>query len=787
MNLSIDWLSGLIGTEIDPAEAARLLAMRAAPVDTIEPLNADLGDVVIALVERVEQHPNADRLSVCQVNDGSRIIEVVCGAPNVTAGKKYPYAPVGAVLPDGLKLSKRKLRGVVSNGMLLSERELGLGSNHEGILEVATEAPPGTGFSETLGLADTRIVLDVTPNRPDLLGHKGVARELGAALGLPVKLEPIPGAVSESATPRQTAQRGTVDGVEVVIDDQEGCPRYLAAVIRGVEVKRSPAWLEARLRSVGARPINNVVDATNYMLFELNQPMHAFDLSKLNGPKIEVRRGGSGERMRTLDGEERAVGPEMTLICDAERPVAIGGVMGGVDSEVSGETTDILLECAYFDPKRIRATSKALRLSTDASFRYERGTDIQGMADAVRRAVTLIRALAGGEEREPAVDVYPSPTKSRVVFLRPDRVSHVLGVPVPGQEIERYLSAVGFVVAPKGGRLAVQVPGWRPDVTREVDLIEEVARLKGYDEFPVESRPYRTSTVPDDPREAVKARVRRVMTAMGVNEARSMSLVSCDPSEPEAVAVLNPMSEDESHLRWDLLGGLVRSVQRNWSVSERNVRLFEIGSVFRRGEPGDLPIETLRVACVLSGARAPAHWTGSDRAPDYDSWDLKHMFETAARAGGPAGEVVGAEDGWILRDADGERRGWAGALSPQRPAWSAPLWGFEFDLAVGKTVQHLFKPPPNTPAVVRDLALILPHGITAGAVSEATRVAAGRLLESVAVFDEYETDDISGRSVAFRLLFRSTERTLKDKEVDKAVSRVLHELKERLGVERRQA
>lgn len=787
MNLSIDWLSKLIGSTIDPAEAAHLLAMKAAPVDTIEPLNVELNDVVIGLVERVEQHPDADRLTVCRVNDGSSTIEVVCGAPNVAAGKKYPYAPVGSVLPGGIKLTKRKLRGVVSNGMLLSERELGLGSSHEGILELDTDAPAGTNFVETLGLVDTRIVLDVTPNRPDLLGHKGVARELGAALGLPVKLEPIPGAGSESSTPRRAEASGTVDGVEVVIDDVEGCPRYVAAVIRGIKIGRSPAWLETRLRSVGARPINNVVDATNYILYELNQPMHAFDVAKLNGPKIVVRRGKPGEKMTTLDGEDRVVTPEMTLICDAKRPVAVAGVMGGSDSEVSEDTTDILLECAYFDPKRIRKTRKALKMNTDASFRFERGTDIHGMSDAVRRAATLIRTIAGGEEAQSAVDVYPNPAKSRVIFLRPERVDQVLGVILPSQDIEHYLSAVGFVVVPKGDRLAVQVPGWRPDVTREVDLIEEVARLRGYDEFPVEMRPYRASTVPDDPMESVKARARRVMTAMGVNEARSMSLVSGEPSDTRAQAILNPMSEDESHLRWDLLGGLVRSAQRNWSVSERDIRLFEIGSVFQAVGPGKLPVETVRMACVVSGARTPPHWSSSGKSADYDMWDIKDMFESAATAAAARGEATGAEDGWVLNDSGGKQRGWAGSLSAEQPAWAAPLFGFEFDLEVGERNQRTFEPLPITPAVRRDLALVLPSGVTARQVHDVTRGAAGRLLEEVTVFDEYTSNDLDGRSVAFSLVFRAPDRTLKDKEVDKAVSRIVQKLSEKLGVERRQS
>jgi len=565
--VSINWLSAMLGRDLDPADTAERLAMLGAPVESVEAVNPTLDGVVIGVVEKAERHPNADRLTLCQVNAGDGLIEVVCGAPNVREGAKYPYAPAGAVLPGGFKLEARKIRGVVSNGMLCSARELELGTEHEGIMEVRTDAAPGTPLLEAMPLADTRLDLEVTPNRPDMLCLKGVARELGASHSVPVKLPPFPGAPAEGAAPKQTKGAGTVDGVEISIEDAEGCPRYMGAVIRGVKVGPSPAWLEARLRGIGQRPINNVVDATNYILFELNQPLHAFDLKQVRGGKIIVRAARPGEQMVTLDGEKRELTPDMTMICDGDGPTAVAGVMGGGDSEVSAETSDILLECAYFDPKRIRATRTALKMSTEASYRFERGTDIEGMADALRRAVTLIRAVAGGEERGPAADVYPHPRKPRAVFVRPERVEHVLGTPVPQDEIERLLVSIGFPVAPKDGRLHVQVPGWRPDVTREVDLIEEIARLRGYDSFPVELKPFRVSTVPDDPMQAVRERVRRMMTGHGLNEARSLSLT---PALSEhSVPLLNPLSADDAYLRQDLLSGLVRSTERNWAARER--------------------------------------------------------------------------------------------------------------------------------------------------------------------------------------------------------------------------
>ncbi|HWP36218.1 MAG TPA: phenylalanine--tRNA ligase subunit beta, partial [Gemmatimonadales bacterium] len=677
MNLSLNWLSGMLGRPLDAAEVAHQLTMRCAAVESVEPLHQDLGDVLVALVEQVDRHPNADRLTLCRVNDGRAVHDVVCGATNVRPGRRYAYAPVGATLPGGLKLSARKIRGVTSNGMLCSARELGLGTDHEGILELVTDAPPGTPFLHVMPVADTRLTLDVTANRPDLLCHRGVARELAAATGATLRLEEFPGAAPDGQTPRRVERRGTVGGVTVTIEDVDGCPRYMAAYIRGVRVAPSPPWLEARLRSVGARPINNVVDATNYVLFELNQPLHAFDLRKLRGAAVIIRRGRPGEVIRTLDGVTRTLTSDMTAICDAEGAQAVAGVMGGAASEVGPDTTDVLLECAHFDPKRIRATRTALQMTTEASYRFERGMDLQGMAEALRRAVQLIRTVAGGEEPEPPVDVWPRPERPRVVPLRPDRVARLLGVPLSRDEIERHLTSVGFVPAPKDDRLHVQVPGWRPDVTGEVDLIEEVARLRGYDSFPVESRPYRPGTVPADPVEALKARVRRALTAWGLHEARTLSLVPVADDPDVVVRLANPLSGEQAALRSRLLAGLERGLAHNWAVRERDIRLFEIGATFRRGSGGAGPAERLSVAAVVSGARWPEHWSAGGRAVEWDLWDVKAMFEELAALCGPPGAVVPEGAGWALVDAAGARRGTAGPLDTEGPAWAARAYGLE--------------------------------------------------------------------------------------------------------------
>ena len=792
MIVSRRWLEALLGRPLEGQDVADRLARQVAPVDGVVPIHQDLRDVLVARVLEVRQHPDADRLSLCQVDaGGGQPLEVVCGAPNVQAGKSYPFAPVGATLPGGLKLERRKIRGVESNGMLCSAKELGLGVDHAGILELQTDAPPGTPFLEAVPIADEQIIVDVSANRPDLLCHKGVARELAVGLGATVKLPTVgrPDGPTAKAlsTVRPSGRRAVVDGVEVRLEDPEGAPRYMIAVIRGVKVAPSPTWLATRLQSIGQRSINNIVDATNYILFEVNQPLHAFDLAKLRGPAVVVRRAKPGEQIVTLDGVSRRLTAEMTVICDTERPTIVAGVMGSADSEVTENTTDIVLEAAYFQSTRIRRTRRALGLSSESSYRFERGIDLLGMPDALRRAIDLIRAVAGGEMRELPIDLWPEPQKPRSVFLREARVGQLLGVPVPRKEIERLLSAVGFVAAPKDDRLAVQIPGWRPDVTREVDLIEEVARLRGYDSFPDELRPYRPGTVPDAPAERTLRRIREQLVASGggLLEARTLPLGPADG--PDAVPVLNPLSAEEAHLRSRLLPGLIRRVEHNWSVGNRDVRLFEVGTVFRKGS-GPRPDEELHLAIVLTGARHPPHWTDGTNAaklPDMDIWDLKQHFELAVGLAAPSHDVQPAANGsgWVVPG------GTAARLEADAPRWAAPLFGLEVRIVVAPPSPVRYQPLPTQPPVVRDISLVLPGGVTAGAVEAVLRREGGRLLERLDVLDEYRGAGLppGTRGVTWRCTFRALDRTLTERETVEVLERMLRAAEATLDVHRRQA
>ncbi|HEX6644415.1 MAG TPA: phenylalanine--tRNA ligase subunit beta, partial [Gemmatimonadales bacterium] len=754
MNVSRRWLEAFLRRPLDARDVATRLAMLGAPVDAIEPLHAGLAGIVVALVDDVRPHPNADRLRVCTVNAGGAApLNVVCGAANVTAGKKYPFAPVGSTIPGrppkkpSLTLDRRKIRGEVSEGMLCSLEELGFEPKDDGIWELATDAAPGTPLLEALELADDRLLVDVTANRPDLLGHKGIARELAASYGVPFRLPPIPGAVdidilaSRRVAELRNGERAetTTGGVRVAIEDADGCARFHGVVLRDVRVAPSPEWLVRRLEAAGVRSINNVVDATNCVMLEFAQPMHAYDVARLRGPAVVARRGRDGERVVTLDGVERAVSSDMTVIADDGGVIGIGGVMGGRDSEVDDRTTDVFLECAWFEPARIRRTRKALGISTDASYRFERGVDLWNAGEPFRRCIELVLTLAGGVIAEAPVDLWPRITHPPRIFLRTARVAQVLGVELSLHEIERHLVSIGATVVskPEDGRIAVDVPGWRPDLRSEIDLVEEVARRHGYDAFPSDLRPFRVGAAADAPVVGATERVRGRLIREGLLEAMTLPMV---PAEGDGIRVANPVSEDQAMLRSALLPGLVRQAELNWSRRERDVRLFEIGAAFLPGSEGSLPHESQRVAGVLSGARAPEHWSGAP--PDLDLWDLKATFESAVAAAAPGATIEPDGEGWVARSADGRAIGHAVPLQADAPPWAGPLFGFEVEMHDAAVPPPRFAARPATPAAERDVTLLVPDGIAAGAIVRVLSNGGVPVLESVRIVNAYRGERV---------------------------------------------
>lgn len=795
MNVSYRWLQSLVpGLAEPPQDLAHRLSLLGAPADEVVDLGAGVEGVVIGRVLEVWQHPNADKLRVTRVDAGGEPVQVVCGAPNVEAGRFYPFAPVGASLPGGLRIGRAKLRGETSEGMLCSARELGLGRDHSGLMTLAGEWEPGAPFLQSLGLDDVRLVLDITPNRPEMLSHLGVAREVAPGGAADVRLPAFPNAPESPVEPRTAGAEGEVGGVRIRIEDAKGCPRYTAAVVRGVRVGPSPEWLASRLRAVGVRPINNVVDATNYVLHELGQPIHAFDLDRLRGPEIVVRRATAGETLRTLDGIDRALTEKSLLIADAEGPVALAGVMGGENSEVHDGTTGILLEVALFDPGAVRGTRTPFGLSTDASYRFERGVDPEGQTRALERVVRLVVAVAGGQADQDALDLSLVPFTRRVVELRVERVARVLGVPLSAEEIAELLTAIGFEVDASASPLRVSVPGFRPDVAGEIDLIEEVARRRGFDSFPEELLPFRASAVPESPEVGAEHRAREFFSRAGFLESRTTGFAT---GAEGRVPLLNPLSAEEGSLRDTLAHGLLRRVEHNWAHGVRDVRLFEVGTVFFPAGEGAVPREEIRVAAAFSGASRPPHWSG-DAAP-WNVWDLKGLLEELAEehgavleTGAPAllgGTLVPGEAFRLA--ADGAETGGGGRVAPgaaDAPAWAGDVWLLEARLPVGRTVEATrYAALPEQPASERDLALLVPRGTAAVDVQEVIRGSAGALLEAVWPFDLYEGKGIpeGTRSVAFRLRFRAPDRTLTDAETDASVASVLAALEERLGVRRR--
>jgi phenylalanyl-tRNA synthetase beta chain len=786
MIVSRKWLEAFLRQPLDSHDLTERLAMLGAPVDAVEQSHAAMADLVVGLVEAVEPHPDADKLSVCSVNDGGdELLQVICGAPNVTAGKRYPLARVGTTLPGGLTIEKRKIRGQVSRGMLCSARELEMGEDHTGILELVTEAAAGSSLLDALDLDDESLEVDVTPNRPDLLGHKGIARELAASYGRQFRLPTIPGGGMAIPAPiRADGAEGTTGGVRVAIEDPEGCPRFLGAVIRGVTIGPSPAWLRNRLEAVGIRSINNVVDATNYILIELGQPTHAYDLQTLRGSAIIARRAGDGEGLTTLDGKDRTASADMTLIADAEGAIGIGGVMGGETTEVRDTTTDIFLECASFQPSRIRRTRTDLGLSTDASFRFERGVDKWGAPDALRRCLEILLATAGGELDGSPVDVWPETTHPPRIFLRAERVRQVLGEDIPWAKLEEYLVAIGATVVskPDDGRIAVDVPGWRPDLTEEIDLVEEVARMHGYDNFPSDLRPFRVGTLPDDPASVAVATVRDGLAAAGLNEVATMPMAG--PDGEGCVAVLNPLSSQEGFLRRRLIPGLTRQVERNWALGVRDVRLFEVGTVFEAADPGQRPREEIRVAGVITGQWQPRHWSDGEMR-DVNRWDVAGLFHRAVALAYPSATVQVDGESWVAVSPEGQETiGRTHRLDADAPPWAAPVYGFEVRVHPGTREIRRYQALPETPASTRDVSLLIPPGVTAAQVDRAMRVVKGTRLESLEVLSEFHGGDLPAghRTVAFRLTFRDPQRTLRDKDVEKAFGRILAAVEREVGV-----
>jgi phenylalanyl-tRNA synthetase beta chain len=810
MKISYRWIKEYVETDLPARELADRLTNAGIAVEAVEPVVKGLSGVVVGLIEEIEKDLGATPAGhvnrLCRVALPGRKFSVICGAPNVAAGLRTAFAPPGASLPVGGEVKAARIRGVVSEGILCSERELGIGDDHRGILELPSEAPIGTDLSTYLGLDDMIFEIEITPNRPDALSVVGVAREVAALTGAAFRFPHV--AVKEGED-----EAAALTSVEIEAPDL--CPRFCARLITGLTVRPSPPWLAQRLRAVGLRPINNLVDVTNYVMWELGQPLHAFDFDTLAQRRIVVRRARAGERLKTLDGQERALGSDMVMVCDAERPVGVGGVMGGADSEVTERTTSLLLEAAYWDPSSIRRTSRALGLLTDAAYRFERGGDIDAPPEALGRAAQLMADLGGGRVARGIIDVYPTPRLRPRLTLRPARVERLIGVAPPREDAVRILQALGFAVDDSAPDLQVVVPSFRRDVSQEDDLVEEIIRIWGFDKIPLTlARGGEILPVRRPATLRLSRGVSQALNAAGLFECISYAFV--DPERLRAmgwedaarlITLQNPLSQERSVLRPSLTPGLLEVLTTNIHRQTPDVQVFEVGHVFgpHRDEDGDRPAhEELWMGLALTGARQSRAWFGSrDRL---DVYDAKGMAEVALAAAG-AGSVETApwapterpryieQDRGARLTVDGRGVGWFGEVARSvREAFDLPAPVFIAELSLTAltrlpTVTPRYQPLPRFPAVLRDLAIVVPADVTAGEVEAAIRGMKLPLLTRLTLFDVYTGGQVGkgGRSLAWSLTFQAEDRTLTDKEVNDLHAKIVKEVARRFKAEVRGA
>jgi phenylalanyl-tRNA synthetase beta chain len=809
MKVTFNWLKQYVEFDWSPEELAGRLTMLGLEVESMTTLGGEFEGIVVAQVLTRDKHPNADKLSVCRVNDGRGERSIVCGAQNFQAGDKVPLILPGQKLPakpgeEPVTIKAGKIRGVESHGMLCSPDELGLPDKIEGLLILRPDAVVGQPFAEYMGRQDSDVVydLEITPNRPDWNSVIGIAREISALTGNPLRLPEI------RIAPSQLAGQPTRSMVGVRIMEPELCWRYTARILRGVKVGPSPAWLSSMLEKAGLRPINNVVDVTNYVMLEIGQPLHAFDYHLLARapaePVIVVRRAAEGEKFVTLDGKERALTDRMLLIADESKAVALAGVMGGQNSEIQPTTVDVLLESACFQPQNTRATSKKLELRTDSSYRYERGSD-PGICDwASQRAAQLILETAGGVLLDPPIDEYPNPPKSRQIRLRFEKTDALLGVPIAPETQVQSLRRLGLQQADAAVPVFA-IPSFRVDLKREADLIEEIGRLYGVDKIP--ATPPRGAvglnafdTVHDRFSEA-----RRLLAALGFFEAQGQTLLSADAAalsaDPAQITALqHPLSADMNVLRPSLLPGLMDSLRHNFSRKNEDVALFEIGRVFVRAE-GKVR-EMRRLGLALTGARAPMFWSGPERGVRCDIYDLKGAIEEFLEQFGIRGIT------WTRRDPPGTMfleaasiqlgklpLGEIGQLSPalqKRNDLRDAVFLAELDMDLllqWRVPARSFKPLPAHPAIRRDVAMLVPETVLFEAVQNAVKQAKPANLEKMELFDVFRGKNVPPglKSVACAFTYRHAERTLTDAEVNAAHEKLVAQLKQKLNATVRDA
>lgn len=798
MIVTYNWLKEFVDFNLSPGELAHLLTMLGLEVEGMRTIGSDMDDIIVARVEEKAQHPNADKLSLCKIDNGREILSVVCGAQNFKVGDMVALAQVGAVLPGDFRIKKSKIRGEESCGMLCSERELGLSAESEGIMILDPQSRIGVPLFESLGLKDTIFEIGLTPNRADCLSVIGIAREIGAKLGTKVRY-PVHDVPEEGPPIGLTAS--------VQVEAIEGCPRYTARFVSGCTIGPSPAWMVNRLTAVGMRSINNVVDITNYVLLEYGHPLHAFDFKLLAGGKIIVKRAGEGDVFTTLDGQERALSAEDLTICDGEKAVALAGIMGGENSEINDATTDILIESACFDPTMVRRTSKRLGIHTESSHRFERGADIGNLTRALDRAAALMAELAGGRVANGVIDIYPEPVAPRCIPLRLERVNQLLGLDFSAAHVARMLMNLEFDVTVTGdGLFNITVPSFRIDIEREIDLIEEIARLNGYESIPATMPRVRINSERPSRRRALELKVRDLLVSNGLSETVNYSFINPsaldrvllgeDDARRKMVPILNPLTEEQSVMRTSLLPGLLDVACRNASFRLLDLQLFEMRRIYLAAEGSELPDEPLHAAGLLTGARDQAGWNRGRESVDF--YDVKGIVENIAAALKVADVSYNAALSESFYHpgkscavfAGSTRFATMGELHPavqEAYGFDQPLYYFEIDLeklASLSTGTATVVAPPRFPDTFRDIAMLIDNELETGTVLDCIRSNRIKELGNVELFDVYTGSHVpeGQKSIAVRIRYCSPDRTLTDEEVNRLHQRVIENLKKKINV-----
>lgn len=801
MKVSLSWLNEYVTVGMPVEQLAHRLTMAGLEVEGIDDRYAYLDTVVVGRISEMAPHPIADKLHLCQVHTGGGTCQVVCGAPNAAVGMLAPLALPGSALADGTQVAAGTIRGQTSQGMLCSAAELGLGPDRSGLMALAQDLTPGVALNRALGLSDAVLEISITPNRPDCLSVLGIAREVAGFQGVPLRRAGI----------RLPKAHGSIEAMtSVSIEAPDHCPRYSARLLDRITVAPSPFWLQDRLMSVGLRPINNIVDITNFILIETGQPLHAFDFDRLAEHRIVVRTATAGERFTTLDGKERELTEEMLMICDGRQPVAVGGVMGGLNSEIEAHTTRVLIESAYFNPLSIRKTARQLGLKTEANHRFERGVDPHGTLYALDRAAQLMAELGNGRLIDGCIDVVHDVPAPANIALSVADTNRLLGTDLAADEMARLLQSIEFKVEPRNNEtLTVQAPTFRVDVSRPEDLMEEVARRAGYERIPVTFPYIAPDTRPAPKLPVQRQRIREFLAGMGFAEIITYSFVHADTCLrlrlPEndlrcrQLAILNPLTEDQAVMRTSLIPGLLETMQRNISRQSRHLKLFETGKIFISKGSDTQPEESEMLAGLWTGDRVESDWYVKPEPCDF--YDLKGVVE-----GLLAGLHVHPVRFTRLQDdlcaythpgasaqilVDDRLVGILGQVHPRvAEAYDLRQKAFIFELDMQRLMDYIpdslqSRPLPKFPATARDATLIVDKHLETGAILEQVRRMNESLVEEVRLFDVFEGRPIAeGRkSISLRIVYRSAQSTLEDAAVNQLHKTITNRLVEQFNAD----